>query len=74
MTGIHVPESGDVMIHAGGLDASPAYVLSSFGEPDQLACATRAEAEKMARAYAAHVRVSVWLAGAPTEFTLLLGV
>jgi hypothetical protein len=67
------PERDDVIIRAGGSNASPAYVLRSASGSDQLAYTTRAEAEKVARAYAEHARVNVWLPGAGNEFTFLVG-
>jgi hypothetical protein len=72
MTLVDVPEGGDVIIRAGGPDGNPAYVLRSVVESDQLACGTRAEAEKKARALAEQARVNVWFAGGPDEFTLLV--
>jgi len=72
MAPVDVPEGGDVIIRAAGPDGNPAYVLRSVVESDQLACGTRAEAEKKARALAEHARVNVWFAGGPDEFTLLV--
>jgi hypothetical protein len=69
---IDVPEGGDVVIRTRGKDAHPGYVLGSAAGSNQLACATRAEAERIARAFAEHTRVNVWLAGAPNEFMLLV--
>ncbi len=46
-------------------------VLSSFPGPDQFGYPTIAEADRMARAYAEHAGVNVWLAGFASEFTLL---
>jgi hypothetical protein len=69
---VKVPEGGDVVISTRGPDVHPAYALRSVAGPDQLGCATRAEVEKMARGFAEHARVNVWLAGAPNEFTLLV--
>lgn len=70
---IDVPEGGDVVIRTCGPDVHAAYALRSAAGLDQLACTTRAEAERIARGFAEHFRVNVWLAGAPNEFTLLVG-
>jgi len=69
---VNVPAGGDVVICTHGPSAHPAYALRSVGGPDQLAFATRGEAERVARAFAKHARVNVWLAGAPNEFTLVV--
>ena len=66
------PEGGDVIIRASGPDANPGYVLRAVIESDQLACATRAEAETKARTLAEHARVNVWFGGAADEFTLVV--
>jgi len=70
---VNAPEGGDVVIRTGGADANPPYALQSVAGSDQLARATRVEAERLARDYAQHARVNVWLAGPPSEFTLLVG-
>ena len=56
-----------MVIRTGGPDANPAYALRSVAGSDQLACATRAEAEKLARAYAEHAPTfRCWRAAPPT--------
>jgi hypothetical protein len=72
MAFLDVPQIGDVLIRRGhGPDAKPLMVLSSVPGPDQLAYATRVEAERVACAYAEHAGVNVWLAEFNSEFTLL---
>jgi hypothetical protein len=71
MTAVGVPENGDIVIRRDGPpDATPSYAVSAIPGPDQIACATLAEAVSMARSYAEHARVNLWLARAPNEFTL----
>ena len=64
-------EDGDVLIHRGNPETEPAFVLLSVPGPDQFGCATGAEAERLARSYAAHAGVNVWSAASPNELTLI---
>lgn len=70
MTAVGIPENGDVVIRREGPDVTPSYVVSATFGPDQFGCATLAKAVRMARSYAEHARVNLWLARAPNEFTL----
>jgi len=70
MTAAGVPENGDVVIRRDGPNATPSYVISAIPGPDEVACATLAEAVSMARSYAEHARVNLWLARVGNEFTL----
>jgi hypothetical protein len=70
MTAAGVPENGDVMIRRDGPNATSSYVISAIPGPDEVACATLAEAVSMARSYAEHARVNLWLARVGNEFTL----
>lgn len=69
--GARVPADGDVLIRGIGPQGDPGYVLCAVPGPDQLRYATRAEAEAMARAYAAHAQVDVWTTTAPNRFTVV---
>jgi hypothetical protein len=70
MTAVGGPENDDVVIRRDGPNATPSYAVSAIPGPDQVACASLAEAVRMARSYAQHARVNLWLARAPNEFTL----
>ncbi len=73
MVFVDVPKIGDVVIRRGdGPDTL--YVLSFVPGPDRCGYATRAEADRMACAYAEHAGVDVWLAQFPNEFTPLFRV
>ena len=67
----NIPATGDVVIHSCASHARPSYALYAVAGPDQFDCATRAEAEGMARSYANRAGVSVWLSEFPSGFTLL---
>lgn len=69
--GARVPADGDVLIRSIGSRGDPGYALCTVPGPDQLRCATRAEAEGVARAYAAHAHVDVWTATAANRFTVV---
>jgi hypothetical protein len=45
----NIPESGDVVIHNSGSHAAPSFAIRAVPGPDQFGCATRGEAERMAR-------------------------
>lgn len=68
--GAQVPEAGDLIIRRLE-SATTVCVIRAFPGPDQLACASQAEAERVARSYAEHARVNLWLAQAGSAFTLL---
>lgn len=65
------PEHGDVVIHGAHDGTALAYLVRAVPGPDQLSCATRAEAKRLAGAYAAHARVNVWMAQTSNVFTLV---
>jgi len=44
-----IPETGDVVIHSSGSLVTPSYAIRAVPGPDQFGCATREEAERMAR-------------------------
>jgi len=67
----YMPAPGDVVIRADASDQAPRYVLSCGSGPAQFGCATRAEAERMARAYATHAGVSLWFSDGPGLFARL---
>jgi hypothetical protein len=71
MDSVGTPKNGDVVIRSHQLDTKTVFVLSSVPGPDQFRYATRAEAARMARAYAEYAGVDVWLTEFPNEFTLL---
>ena len=71
MTIINVPADSDVVILTGAPGESPAYVVSSVVGSGQLACATLASAETLARSYAEHAGVNMWVADVHDEFTLM---
>ena len=66
-----MPAPGDVVIRANASDQTPRYVLSCSPGPAQFGCATRAEVERMARAYATHAGVSLWFSDGPGLFARL---
>ena len=45
----NIPETGDVVIHNSDSDETPSYAIYAVPGPDQFGCATRGEAERMAR-------------------------
>ena len=55
-----IPETGDVVIHSSGPDATPSYAICAVPGPDQFGCATRKEAERMARSCAKRSGVNLW--------------
>jgi hypothetical protein len=67
----NIPETGDVVIHSSESDATPSYVIYAVPGPDQFGCATRGEAERMARSYAKRAGLNLWLSEGPSAFTLL---
>jgi hypothetical protein len=66
-----IPEAGDVVIKSWGSRATPSYVIRAVPGPDQCGCATRGEAERMARSFAKRSGVDLWFSESPTDFTLL---
>jgi hypothetical protein len=67
----NTPETGDVVIHNGGSHATPSFAIRAVPGPDQFGCATRGEAERMARSCAKRSGVNLWFSESPTDFTLL---
>src|SRR4029079_11320492 len=67
----NIPEPGDVVIHSGESDATPSYALYAVPGPDQFGCATREDAERMARSCAKRSGVNLWFSEVPGGFTLL---
>jgi hypothetical protein len=66
-----IPETGDIVIHSTGPHAKPRYALSAVPGPDQFACASRGEAERVGRSSASRSRVDLWLSESPNAFTVL---
>jgi len=66
----NVPEAGDVVIHSGER-AMPSYAIYAVPGPDQFSCATREEAERMARSCAKRSGVNLWFCEVSSSFTLL---
>jgi hypothetical protein len=66
-----IPETGDVVIHSSESHATPSYAIYAVPGPDQFGCATRGEAERMARSCAKRSGVSLWFSEGPSGFTLL---
>ena len=67
----NIPETGDVVIHNSGSHAAPSFAARAVPGPDQFGCATRAEAERMARSCAKRSGVNLWFFESLTDFTLL---
>jgi len=67
----HIPETGDVVIQSSGNDATPLYAICAVPGPTQSGCATRPEAERMARSCAKRSGVNLWFSESPGGFTLL---
>ena len=67
----NIPETGDVVIHSSGSHATPSFAIRAVPGPDQFGCATRGEAEQIARSCAKRCRVNLWFSESPTDFTLL---
>jgi hypothetical protein len=67
----NIPETGDVVIHSSGSHAPPSFAIRAVPGPDQFGCATRAEAERMARSCAKCSGVNLWFSESLTDFTLL---
>jgi hypothetical protein len=66
-----IPESGDVVIHSSASNAAPPYAIYAVPGPDQFGCATRGEAERMARSCARRSGVNLWFLEGRSGFTLL---
>ena len=67
----NIPENGDVVIHNSGSHAAPSFAIRAVPGPDQFGCATRGEAERMARTCAKRSGVDLWFSEGPSGFTLL---
>ena len=65
----NTPETGDVVIHSRGSHAAPSYDICAIPGPDQFGCATREEAERVARSCARRSGVDLWFSEG--GFTLL---
>jgi len=66
-----IPETGDVVIHDSGSDTTPLFAIRAVPGPDQFSCATRGQAERMARSCAKRSGVNLWFSESPSVFTLL---
>jgi len=66
----NIPETGDVVIHSSGSLVTPSYAIRAVPGPDQFGCATRGEAERVARSCARRCGVNLWFSEGPS-FTLL---
>ena len=62
----NVPETGDVVIHKSESGEMPSFAISAVPGPDQFGCATRGEAERMARSCAKRSGVNLWFSEDPT--------
>ena len=67
----NIPETGDVVIHNSGSHETPSFAIRAIPGPDQFGCATRGEAERMARTCAKRSGVNLWFSESLTDFTLL---
>ena len=67
----NIPETGDVVIHNSGSQAAPSFAIRAVPGPDQFGCATRGEAERMARTCAKRSGVDLWFSEGLSGFTLL---
>ena len=67
----NIPETGDVVIHSRGSHETQSFAIRAVPGPDQFGCATRGEAERMARSCAKRSGVNLWLSEGPSGFTLL---
>jgi hypothetical protein len=67
----NIPETGDVVIRSTGSNATPLYAICAVPGPDQFGCATRGEAERVARSCARQSGVNLWFSEGPSDFTLL---
>lgn len=67
----NIPETRDVVIRRSDSNATLPYAICTVPEPDQLAFATREEAESMACRYAERSKVNLWLSEASSGFVLL---
>ncbi len=67
----NTPQTGDLVIHSSESHATPSYAIYAVPGPDQLGCATRAEAEGMGRSYAERAGRNLWLSEGASVFTLL---
>ena len=67
----NIPETGDVVIHSSGSHATPSFAIRAVPGPDQFGCATRTEAEQIARSCAKRSGVNLWFSESLTDFTLL---
>jgi hypothetical protein len=66
-----IPETGDVVIRSSGLDATQRYAICAVPGPDQFGCATRGEAERMARHCAQRSGVDLWFSEGPSDFSIV---
>ena len=66
-----IPETGDIVIHSTGPHTEPTWAIFAVPGPDQFACASRGEAERLARSSASRSRVDLWFSESPNAFTVL---
>ena len=67
----NIPETGDVVIQSSGSHETQSFAIRAVPGPDQFGCATRGEAERMARTCAKRSGVDLWFLEGPSGFTLL---
>jgi len=67
----NIPETGDVVIHSSASHETQSFAIRAVPGPDQFGCATREEAERMARTCAKRCGVDLWFSEGPSGFTLL---
>jgi len=67
----NIPETGDVVIHSSGSGETQSFAIRAVPGPDQLGCATRGEADRMARTCAKRSGVDLWFSEGRSGFTLL---
>ena len=67
----NIPETGDVVIQSSGSHETQSFAIRAVPGPDQFGCATRGEAERMARTCAKRSGVDLWFSESLTDFTLL---
>ena len=60
----NIPETGDVVIHSSGSHEAQSFAIRAVPGPDQFGCATRGEAERMARTCAKRSGVDLWFSEA----------
>ena len=67
----NIAETGDVVIQSSGSHETQSFAIRAVPGPDQFGCATRGEAERMARTCAKRSGVDLWFSEGQSGFTLL---